>query len=548
MRSQIHNLISSGNFNDSEYSKWAAVFTEAPLYELRYNVWAPCFSNKWNSNSFMSGLISLKDENGNYIYSAVQKNGEIADVSGDGSFFLTTYADGVPALDKLRIYPLRDYLNNLAVCFENDPEKLVALDVVNDNELFINGSVGDYNVKMIEGFRSYLLSRYGSLENINKKFGTEFKTEAEIDAPRDGAMGERGNWDLYKGSYFEQWCFYLRQVLNEKIVESYREALLAGFPPEVITGHSDPDVDVQGINSWKISPVDTLMTMGCSYGASKYGVWFADQDNFLLLAKNAGFNNITLSNYSSSTSSFNKASKQLEYIHRNGVKFVNITGYDNGKVETDLKTLAGIIKTDYARSGNAGGTKGSVSVIDGEKRYNIIQLGSDQNDGTVLKSVNEDGSWEGSVYLTPFHSHVEVEYFGIRTNPRTGESQSVLTEINTGDMLDINFNGYYRGNGVAKLHIEVYEDEMLNESLSRTFIIDKDTKNIRYVLSNQLPLGKINIRARFECDEYNDVIINKFYGTVQRESVARTYFNDYTAVAHKGGVNFDILTEKNNLE
>lgn len=544
LRSQINDVITSGNVSDAEYSKWSTMFTEAPLYDLRYNVWAPCYSNKWSGTSFMSSLIGLKDEQGNFIYSAVRKDGEMEDVYGDGSLLTTTYAGGIYTLDKLRVYPLRNYLGELFVCFENDPEKLVALDLVNDNEFNVSGSVGDYNQKMIEGFRSYLINRFGSLENINKKFGTSFESESDIDAPRDGAFGDRGKWDLYKGAYFQQWCFYLRQVLNERIAESYREALLAGFPPEVISGSSNPDVDAKLSDNYRISPVDTLMTMGCSYGASKYGVWFSEQDNFLMLAKSAGFNNTSMSQYSSATTSVNKATKQLEYMHRNGVKFVNITGYDNGKVETDLKALAGIIKNNHTRNGNVGGTKGSVPVINGENSYNIIQLGSEANDGTVLKSVADDGTWEGSVYLTPFHSHVEVEYFGIRTNPRTGESQSVLTEINAGDMLDINFDGYYRGKGTAKLHIEVYEDEILNEALSQTFVIDKDTKNLRYVLSNQLPLGKINVRARFECDEYNDVIINKFYGTVQRESVARTYFDDFTAVSHKGGVNFDVLPGK----
>ncbi len=43
------------------------------------------------------------------------------------------------------------------------------------------------------------------------------------------------------------------------------------------------------------------------------------------------------------------------------------------------------------------------------KKYNIVQLGAGEEYNGLLKSINEDGSWEGTVYLTPFHAKVNVE-------------------------------------------------------------------------------------------------------------------------------------------
>ena len=85
------------------------------------------------------------------------------------------------------------------------PERLVGISPVHEHEINVAGSIGDYNINMVKGFASYLLEQYGSVENINRLFGTPFANADEIDPPRDGAFGERGDWDKYSGKYFQQW-------------------------------------------------------------------------------------------------------------------------------------------------------------------------------------------------------------------------------------------------------------------------------------------------------------------------------------------------------
>lgn len=108
---------------------------------------------------------------------------------------------------------------------------------VHEQEINVAGSIGDYHPNMIEGFRKYLLGLYGSVENINKRFGTDFASEEEIDAPRydpesANVQESRGEWDVYgQSDYFTQWSLYTRNIVNKRILEAYREALLAGFPP-----------------------------------------------------------------------------------------------------------------------------------------------------------------------------------------------------------------------------------------------------------------------------------------------------------------------------
>ncbi|MBO4364060.1 MAG: hypothetical protein J5912_06750 [Clostridia bacterium] len=518
-------------------------------YSLTYNVWEPCFTHRFNIIPGTTILSKITDEDGFLRYLGYTNDNTTANYEELGSqFYNATYAEGIIELDKMRLYPLRGSLQALYENFVTDPEKLAGLEPIHEIEINVGETFGDYNPHNIEGFRSYLLERFGSVENINKKFGTPFTSREDIDAPRNGALGDRGAWDLFEGGFFEQWALFTRKVINKRLTEAFREALLAGFPSEIISGHSIPEGDAisgfLGQADTRMSPVDAMMTLGCHFGATRYGTWFQDDRNFLNLAYSAGFKNITMGEYNSmSDETTDIAARQLEYVWWHGAKFINVLNVSDSGTRADLRAISALAEKNEPRPGYAEGTTESLAVKSGDKAYQIVEMGGNGNNTGLLKSVNADGTWTGDVYLVPFHTHIEVERLSLGTNPRAGSTTSNIGDLQTGDIIEINFIGSYNGEG-AELVIEFYEDEILNEKMSQRFALSKDTKVYKYVLSNQVPLGNVKLKVRFDCDDYSAVNIEDLNGTVQRESVARKYFGDYTATEHAGGVSFDIITRE----
>lgn len=534
---------------ETEYSKWLSTY-KVRNFSRSYNVWEPCFTHRFNIVAGTKALSAAVDEQGFQKFMAYTNTNETANyIELDSQFLNATYAEGLIEMDKMRIYPLRGVLQELYVNFIETPEMLAGLEPIHEIEINVGETAGDYNPKNIEGFRSYLLWRFGSVEEINRRFGTSFSSREDIDAPRNGALGQRGSWDLFSGKYFEQWSLFTRKVVNKRLTESFREALLAGFPSEIISGHSIPEGDaisgLLGQADTRMSPVDAMMTLGCHFGATRYGVWFKDDANFLNLAYLAGFKNVTMGEYNSLVDEGSDVSpEQLEYVWTHGSKFIHVLNISDSGTRADLRALYNLAKRNEPRPGYAEGTTASMAVSAGDRKYQIVELGGNDNNTGLLKSVNADGSWTGDVYLVPFHSHITVENLSFGTNARAGSTSSNIGDLQTGDVIEINFLGSYSGSGEATFKVEIVEDEVVNERLSKSFALTGDVKPIKYVLSNQVPLGNVKVMISFECSDYSAVNIESIEGSVQRESIARKYFGDFTAEEHKGGVTFDILNRE----
>ncbi|MBO7407421.1 MAG: family 14 glycosylhydrolase, partial [Clostridia bacterium] len=277
-----------------------------------YLMLEPCFTARWHKGTAFTKLGAYKDPYDNeQKYLSYGPDGKWSkDVEVDPEWFLTgTYADGILELAKLRLFPLRDFLQKTAVAFRGEgayPEHLVGVSPVHEQEVAVANGVGDYNPYMIEGFRNYLIDRYGTVDNINSIFGTNFKNIASIDAPRDDFYTPRGDWDKYEGQYFEEWVMYNRLIISKRIMEAYREALLAGYPPESITAHQIPEAEAiagfLGSADKRISPIDIVLTCGTGYGGTRYGM-LNEKYNIAYNAHLAGHSNITLGEYGSMTES-----------------------------------------------------------------------------------------------------------------------------------------------------------------------------------------------------------------------------------------------------
>lgn len=538
--------------NITEYATWAKGVFTAKLKTQSHdsnNMWEPCFTHRWFKNEQGKLLISAKDEStGLPRYASMSKNDDIKNYTElDSEFYVGTYALGIVELDRMRIWPLRSFLRDLSIEFRGDqgePERTVAVSPVHEQEINVPGSIGDYNPYMVSGFRNYMIDLFGSVQEINDKFGTSFKTLEEMDPPRDGT---RGKWDSYgENEYFTQWSLYNRYIVNRRIIEAYREAILAGFPPELIKAHQIPEGDAVagflGDADTRITPVDVVLAAGTGYGGTRYGLFYKDPNNWLALAKKSGHTTITNGEYAALTPDKNEAYNQLKYMYDNGVTMTQLLFKEIPEyLAAEEFALDKITKENKPRPGTTGGVDGIIGINNGKKKYNIIEIGANDNNVGLLKSINDDGSWEGTVYLSPFHAKVNVtevvSNYSKKVNDIGEIKFDLADKLQYGDTAELRLNASSIKSENSSVKIEFYHDKIKMDKADYTFTLDPNTKEYRYVFKNQLPLGKISVLLTL-----NNADVQNLNITLMREAVARKYFGNLEPLQHMGGVSFDIIS------
>ncbi|MBQ6021123.1 MAG: beta-galactosidase [Clostridia bacterium] len=533
-------------------------------YNTQYNMWEPCTTHRWNKTAGMGNLISYVDpDTGMYGYATLTKENERSDyVEFESSYFNGTYAPFIEAMDRYNFWTRRTYLQELGKLYREAPEYTVAVSPVHEHEIDSgSGSVGDYNPRMIAGFRLYLKDLYGTIENVNEKFGTSFACFGDLDAPRNAG---RGDWDRYPASsadrneYFDQWTIYNRTAVSQYLVASYREALLAGFPPELIKAHQIPEGDAVagflGEADTRISPVDVALATGTGYGGTRYSTWFRDRNSFMALAKDSGHNNVTLGEYSAMNTDKFESYRQLRYLFNNGVVFTHVMGWTGG-VQNGDKMDAGekyavdrLMNENRPRSASSGGTGNIIAYSDGDISFNIVEIGSKKSSPGLLKSVNEDGSFEGTVYLQPFHAAVipvdiskgdrasgtgRLRYEIGGKKDANGKS---VEGINYGDTVDLRLNAKPCGEEPGTITVQVWHDGYEDAVASYTFEVTGAEEEYRYTFKNQLFLTDCSITVTYRGVEITDSDVTLLY-----ERTARKFYGETSPQAHRGGVSFDVM-------
>lgn len=528
--------------------------------ETEYLFLEPCFTHRWNKIPHTGKLASYVDPiDGVQKYVSIGKAGEYMDYNELGStFYVGTYSDGILDLAKFRLYPLRSFLQGTAPAFRGEganPEHLVGVSPVHEHEIDVAGSVGDYNPYMIEGFRAYLLDRYESVEKINALLGTNFANRAAIDAPRDSG---RGAWDAYAGDYFTEWSMYNRYIVSKRIMEAYREALLAGYPPESISAHQIPEGEAVGgflgEAHTRLTPIDVVLTCGTAYGGTRYGN-LNRKNNFLVNAHNMGHSNITLGEYGSLYENGKQAYNQLKLLWNNGLRMVHHITFNDNQAKAEEDAIKMLMEDNEPRPGYTGGTTGSVSVVNGDKQYNIIQIGAgaDSDSTGLLKSIDTAGKWEGTVYLVPFHTKQESQAIEALYQPVDGTkntfSTGKLDAIKNADQVEITFAASKSGEGSAWVTIETFHKDCLVSDSTATYELTDTLTPYRYVLSNQLYESDLEVKITFHTESgdgsMDNITVENLYGTLQTEHAGFTYYHGSKTYklskAHVGGVTFDIL-------
>ena len=561
---QIKNLLASASYEDYHSTAQLSGYTGAPensysgglnymgiLRSSQYVFLEPAFSHRWNTDN--TAANTLVNYGGNKYLSVNAGGTHNAYSEGEISYNVITYADGILELAKLRIFPLRSFLQDTAVAFRgvgSTPEHLIGVSPVHEHEINVKNSVGDYNPSMVEGFRGYMLERYGNVDNINSQFGTNFATRADIDAPRNQG---RGNWDNLSGAYFQEWVLYNRYVVSKRIMEAYREALLAGYPPESISAHSIPESEaVNGTlttvstSNNRLTPIDVILSCGTAYGGTRYGN-SSKTDNLVYNAHKMGHSNITLGEYSSEKSGNSNKTSVIGYLKsywENGLRYVHISA--NEKYwDNEAAAVQNLITQNKPRPGYTGGTTSSVSVGVAGKQYTIVQIGNSSKTG-LLKSIDANGKWEGTVYLVPFHTKVNT---AVITPTRIGNvySTGTLSTMKNSDQLEITFNAAKISDKNTWVVIEVYHQGCLLEESTTRYELTDTMSVYRYVLSNQIYDKGLEVKITFHVDGEENamtfICMENMYCTLQTEMANYKFYGESVAnnQAHQGGVTFDIL-------
>ncbi len=521
----------------------------------------PCFSHRWLKTDYTNNLAAATDPvTGERIYVSMGRDGTYSEYHEVGvNYHIGTYADGILDLAKLRLYPLRSFLQGTVEAFRGEganPEHLVGVSPVHEHEIHVPGSAGDYNTAMIVGFRLHLLDRYGSVGSINQAFGTAFSSLAELDPPRGQG---RGTWDNYEGAYYNEWCLYNRSIVSKRIMEAYREALLAGYPPEAISAHQMPEGEAVpsflGAATDRLTPVDIALSCGTAYGGTRYGTVYHDSYNLVRFANRIGHESITLGEYCARTYEKGTAHTQLRDFWSRGLRMVHhVSLGDAGFEAAEAYAVRELEKENSPRPGYTGGTSGSLDVGQGTDAYRIVQIGEgggSKKQG-LLKSVDAQGSWEGTVYLVPFHTQMAVTDLPAIATPTEGQpnrySTGVLSTVKNADQVEVTLTAASVTPGATLTFAVYHKGNCLAQSVTAYTLTDTATP-YRYVLSNQLYEEGlevvITVTDASGGTSMEGITLSDLTATLQTERADFYYYNGTSALrnclAHVGGVSFDLL-------
>ena len=227
-------------------------------------------------------------------------------------------------------------------------------------------------------------------------------------------------------------------------------------------------------------------------------------------------------------------------ILRNGCRYIGLDCSSLDITATELNGLELLAETAEPRNSSAYGSCVSVPVSYNGKSYNLVCMGDVLHCG-VLKSVDENGKSEGSVYVTPVVTSIRTEILEISNNPRYEKAVHEFEELNPGSQIELTFTASYMGEDTAYVKIDVYNDGYLLEDACVTYTLTSEKEYYRYAISNQLDLESVTIEVEIVCDSYADFNAEDIFLTLEQSELVNPVLDDYSATAYYGGLSVDIL-------
>jgi hypothetical protein len=515
-------------------------------------LWEPTTTHRWPGSARQDLGRWLDAETGLPKYMGLSRQNLMPGYAeGTSSFTMGSYHyQDQPYAYCHWIYPLRANLRALAQKHRTRPEYFIALEPVHEMEVISedgnDGSIGDYNPAGIRSFYQYLRCSYPDLAAINLAFGSKFTADF-FDAPRD--LG-RGPWDAYdsKNPYFLAWWRFNMQVIYRVVSDAWREALLAGFPPEALTCHQIPDLyAIASLTAFtkpvpRVTPVDWMLTAGTGFGYTRYGTWFRDEHSMQKSAFTSGQGMVTLGEYSPLCKEAADAHAQYRALFENGAYAFHLMAWNPaikpGANQAAFDGWQQFAREERPRPGVAGGVLRGAVHRRGNELLELVSLGTGSDRTGLIKSIQADGTWEGSVYTVPFHTAIAVELIEAAARSFAAGTTLLIPEksrVLGGSQYEIRFEGTASTDSKLTL-IPVYGG-LAVESQSVTLLIPAGKRQQVIVYKIPLPVDRFALQVR-ATDGFSASTVEVL---LEVEKAARPREGIFEGERARGGVTFAIL-------
>ncbi len=195
----------------------------------------------------------------------------------------------------------------------------------------------------------------------------------------------------------------------------------------------------------------------------------------------------------------------------------HVTLGDAGFEAAEAAAVRRLEELNAPRPGYTGGTMGTVDSGD----FRIVQIGDAKSEG-LLKSIDAEGKWEGTVYLVPFHTQMAVQDIPAIKTPVEGQTNRYSTGV---------------------LSTIKNADQVTSYTLTDT------VSPYRYILSNQLYEDGLEVVVTVTDatggTDMSGITLADISATLQTEKADFYFYNGHSALrnctAHVGGVSFDVL-------
>jgi hypothetical protein len=290
-----------------------------------------------------------------------------------------------------------------------------------------------------------------------------------------------------------------------------------------------------------------MLNAGTGFGFTRYGVWYNRPHDALQDAHSSGFDAISIGEYQALTPDARAAYEQLRFLFKNGCVSAHCMlwpeGHDRGYNDTMHQALERLVAEDEPRPGLTGGVGRIRPAHIGGRRCDIACIGTGPEHTGLLKSLNEDGSWQGGVYVVPFHAHVDVTTV-VANRPRATIAPGhaivigTLMGLDSGEQIEIVTRASSAG-GRAILRFTVLCDGRPLPGLRHDIKVSDSLRPVRYVLRNQLPTDGISIRVEAinENVELRDLAAYR-----ESEQTTKLTKGKFGGKRHRGAVTFDVVS------
>jgi len=255
-------------------------------------------------------------------------------------------------------------------------------------------------------------------------------------------------------------------------------------------------------------------------------------------AHSAGFDAMTLGEYQALTPSVADAVGQLQFIQRNGGMSVHCmmwpAAFDRGFNASMDAAAVSVLQADEPRTVQTGGVGQLRAFRRDGRAFDVVCIGAGPEHPGLLKSVGPTGEWEGSVYATPFHAHVDVRPAALKATRDGAVTCGPFDGLSSGCQIELTLTA--RSTGRGALRFSVHRGGVDLPGLTHTLKVSRGERRCRFALRVQLPVDGLTVVVRPEGAKIRDA-----RATVEAELTPKLSKGVFSGQRHRGAVTFDLL-------